>query len=166
MPRNALTLFACLLALFMFSAPALAQDAVKDKPAAPAEAPDKPKKVEAPAASQLPPVSVEHNDADVVGTRLAYQVKELIGRSSLMRLSSKDEKKIALVLKTAEEFTGRPAVSSIYTAIWLYSAKTGSLRYYLTSQTGIADAATLDATVESILTQTDKVAETYSYLFQ
>lgn len=165
MPRNALTLLACLLSLLLFASPALAQDAAKEKPAPLEQAPDKADKSD-PQTSLLPPVSIEHGDADPVGTRLAYQVKELVGRSSLMRLSTKDEKKIVLVMKTSEEFTGRPAVSSIYSAIWLYSAKTGSLRYYLTSQTGIADAASLNQTVESILTQTDKVAETYSYLFQ
>ncbi len=165
MPRAILPLLVLLAALAAFSSPALAQDAAKDKPAPLEQTPDKPAKEDA-KVSLLPPVSVEHNDADVVGVRLAYQVKELAGRSSLMRLSAKDEKKIVLLISTAEEFSGRPAVSSVYSAIWLYSAKTGSLRYYLTSQTGVADAATLNQTVEAIMAQTSKVCETYSYLFQ
>jgi len=165
MPRVIRFLIAVFAVLSILSPAAMAQEAPKEKPAPLEKALDQAVKEDA-KASALPPVSVEHNDADAVGVRLAYQVKELVGRSSLMRMSTKDEKKVVLLLTTAEEFTGRPAVSSVYSAIWLYSAKAGSLRYYLTSQTGIADAASLGQTVEAIMAQTSKVCETYSYLFQ
>ncbi len=146
---------------------AFAQDAAPQKPAEkPAQAlPDSPK-AKAPATAVKTPVAVEHKNTDVVGTRMVYHLKELLGRSSLMGLSSKDEKKLVLVVKTREEFLGRPAVSSIYSVSWLYSAKSGSLRYFLTGVVGIADAASVDQAVEAVITKTSSVAETYSYLFK
>ncbi len=141
-----------------------------DKPAVAAKPegqaiPDTPKK-DMGVDGRRTPVAIEHGDTDVVGTRMVYHLKELLGRSSLMSLTTKDEKKLVLAIQTQTEFTGRPAVSSIYSVAWLYSAKDGTLRYYLSSDTGIVDAATLEQTVEAILAKTDKMAATYGYLFQ
>jgi hypothetical protein len=111
------------------------------------------------------PVAIEHDDNDAVGTRLAYRLKELLGRSSLMQPTSKDEKKIVLVLKTKEEFPGRSGLSSIYSVSWLFSSKEGALKYFLTSEAGIVDSADIDQTAEMLLGKTDKLASTYGYLF-
>lgn len=157
---------AALMALAMpTTAPAQAD---KPAPAAKPEGqaiPDTPKK-DVGVDGRRTPVAIEHGDTDVVGTRMVYHLKELLGRSSLMSLTTKDEKKLVLVIQTQAEFTGRPAVSSIYSVAWLYSAKDGTLRYYLSSDIGIVDAATLEQTVEAVLTKTDKMAATYGYLFQ
>lgn len=157
------------LAVLVFPAtPAQAQQQAKPAPEARPETPaipDTPKKDTGPDGKRTP-VAIEHSDTDVVGTRMVYHMKELLGRSSLMSLTTKDEKKLVLVIQTQAEFTGRPAVSSIYSAAWLYSAKDGTLRYYLSSDTGIVDAVTLEQTVESLLAKTDKIAATYGYLFQ
>jgi len=155
-----------LVVLTLFAAPAVAQSPSQAKPAPEAQAiPDTPKK-ETGVDGRRTPVALEHTDMDVVGARMVYHMKELLGRSSLMGLTTKDEKKLVLVIQTREEFTGRPAVSSIYSVAWLYSAKDGSLRYFLSSDTGIVDAATLEQTVEALLVKTDKMAATYGYLFQ
>lgn len=154
--RHLLAVLCCLAALAVWSGPVRAQDAP------PADAPQK--KAPEPTARQAA-VSLEHDDTDPVGARLAYRIKELLGRSSLMRLSNKDEKKIVIVLKTREEFPGRPNLCSIYAVSWLFSAKEGSLKYFLTSEAGIVDATGLDQTAEAILARTDKLAGTYGYLF-
>ncbi|UJX41503.1 hypothetical protein K9F62_02045 [Desulfovibrio sp. JY] len=111
------------------------------------------------------PVAIEHDDSDPLGARLAYRIKEMLGRSSLMQPSSKDEKKIVIAIKTKEEFPGRPNVASIYSISWLFSSKEGSLKYFLTSEAGIVDAPGMDQTAEEILGKTDKLATTYGYLF-
>lgn len=111
------------------------------------------------------PVAIEHDDGDPLGARLAYRVKELLGRSSLMQPTSKDEKKIVIVLRTKEEFPGRPNVASIYSIAWLFSSKEGSLKYFLTSEAGVVDVPGMDQTAETILGKTDKLATTYGYLF-
>lgn len=165
-----LAVLAVVFALALLAAPAAgqAQQQAKTAPEAKPEGqaiPDTPKK-DTGVDGRRTPVGIEHTDTDVVGTRLAYHLKELLGRSSLMTLTTKDEKKLVLVIHTREEFTGRPAVSSIYSVAWLYSAKDGTLRYFLSGDTGIVDAVTLEQTVEALLVKTDKMAATYGYLFQ
>jgi len=164
---------AMVFALAVLAAPSVTPAAWAQQPAKPAaEAkpegqaiPDTPKK-DTGVDGRRTPVGIEHADTDVVGTRMVYHLKELLGRSSLMGLTTKDEKKLVLAIQTREEFTGRPAVSSIYSVAWLYSAKDGTLRYFLSADTGIVDAVTLEQTVEALLVKTDKMAATYGYLFQ
>ncbi len=150
----ALTLAAC--------GTALAQDKAAPQ-AAPAPADTPQKKTDAPA--RKTPVAIEHEDTDPVGARLAYHIKELLGRSSLMQPTAKDEKKLVLVLKTKEEFPGRPNAGSIYSVSWLFSSKEGALKYFLTSEAGVVDASGIDQAAEAILGKTDKLASTYGYLF-
>jgi len=155
---------ALLLPLVAWAGPAPAQDAAKAPQAAPAASATGPQKTPDQVARKTP-VIVEHDDADPLGARLAYHVKELLGRSALMVPSTKDEKKLVIVLKTKEEFPGRPNLCSIYAVSWLFAAKEGSLKYSLTSETGIVDATGVDAAAEAILGQTAKLASTYGYLF-
>ncbi|MHC1712130.1 MAG: hypothetical protein AB9872_08275 [Solidesulfovibrio sp.] len=160
---------AALLALalsLLATAPAQAQD--KSAPAAPQAAPtatEAPQKKTETAPAKKAAITVEHDDADPLGARLAYRLKELLGRSALMQLTNKDEKKIVIVLKTKEEFPGRPNLCSIYSVSWLFSSREGALKYYLTSEAGIVDAAGVDQTAEMLLGKTDKLANTYGYLF-
>lgn len=151
-------------------APGLAQNAAKaPAPQAAPAAPNTPAESPAPKApdssAKRLAITVEHDDTDPLGAKLAYHLKELLGRSSLMTLTNKDEKKIVIVLKTKEEFPGRPNLSSIYAISWLFSAKSGSLRYFLNAEAGIVDASGVDEAAEAILSKTDKLAATYGYLF-
>lgn len=153
-----------LAALMLACSPVLAQDKA---PAPQAATPPAPNAAKAQAATNTPtPVVVEHDDADPLGARLAYHLKELLGRSSRMRPTDKDEKKLVLVLKTKEEFPGRPNLCSIYSISWLFASRDGALKYFLTSEAGIVDASGIDQTAETILAKTDKLTSTYSYLFQ
>lgn len=152
-----------LWALLAWSAPGLAQNAAKTPAPKPAPTEANAKKAE-PTHKKLA-ITVEHDDTDPLGARLAYRIKELLGRSSLMTRSNKEEKKIVIVLKTKEEFPGRPNLCSIYGVSWLFSAKEGSLKYFLSAEAGIVDASGLDQTAEDILAKTDKLADTYGYLF-
>ncbi|WP_051261348.1 hypothetical protein [Desulfovibrio inopinatus] len=129
----------------------------------PATIPDSPRTTESDA--KKIPLFVEHDGSDVVGIRLAYQLKEMINTSSRFNLKLDDGKKIVLAIESAEEFGDRPKLSSVYSVSWLYSSKDGALKYYLTSDVGIVDRETVTETVEALLTKTDRVANTYSYLF-
>lgn len=159
------------LLVLLGTVPVLAQapgQEAKPKASPPAVAPaapePAPKKTEE-AAGKKTPVSIDHDDADPVGARLAYRVKELLGRSSLMVPTNRDEKKIVIVLKTKEEFPGRPNLCSIYAVSWLFSSREGSLKYFLASEAGIVDASNVDQAAEALLGRTDKLASTYGYLF-
>lgn len=132
--------------------------------AAPSAPEAAPKKADEPAVKKTP-VAVDHDDSDPVGARLAYRIKELLGRSALMLPTNRDEKKLVLVIKTKEEFPGRPNLCSIYSVSWLFSSREGALKYFLAAEAGIVDASSVDQTAEALLGRTDKLAATYGYLF-
>lgn len=155
----------CVLSLAAWAGPASAQHAPNAPAAKSAPPADTPQKKAPEATATKAAVTIQYGDNDPLGERLAYRLKELLGRSSLMRLSGTDEKKIVIVLTTRDEFPGRPNLSAIYAATWLFAAKEGSLKYFLTTETGIVDATTLDQTAETILGRTDTLAKTYGYLF-
>jgi hypothetical protein len=152
----AVTLLACY--------PAPAQDKAPPAPPQAASAPAVAKDADKSASKKIP-VAIEHDDTDPLGARLAYRLKELLGRSSLMQPTNKDEKKLVVVVKTKEEFPGRPGLSSIYSVSWLFSSREGALRYFLASEAGIVDSTGIDQAAETILGRTDKLAGTYGYLF-
>ena len=79
--------------------------------------------------------------------------------------TNRDEKKIVIILRTKEEFPGRPNLCSIYAVSWLFSSREGALKYYLASEAGIVDASAVDQAAEALLGRTDKLASTYGYLF-
>jgi hypothetical protein len=157
---------AALMALAMpTTAPAQAD---KPAPAAKPEGqaiPDTPKK-DVGVDGRRTPVAIEHGDTDVVGTRMVYHLKELLGRSSLMSLTTKDEKKLVLVIQTQAEFTAaRPSAPS---TPWPGSIRPRTAPCATTCPRISASwtRPTLEQTVEAVLTKTDKMAATYGYLFQ
>ncbi len=151
-----------LIVFVLFSGIAIAQT-TSNSGATPVAIPDSPRTTDEDA--KKIPLFIEHSGSDVVGIRLAYQLKEMINTSSRFNLKLDDGKKIVLAIETNNEFGDRPKLSSVYSISWLYSSKDGALKYYLTSDVGIVDRETVAETVEALLTKTDRVANTYSYLF-
>lgn len=152
------TLFAALMLVALTAGFAFAQEAT------PAPAlPDTPAE---PDVLRVSPVSVVHDDVDNVGTRLVFQLKEQLNTSSLFRLSAGDEKKIKLIIKTQQEFPGRPEIGSVYSVVWIFSASENVLTHYLASEAGVVTAANVAATAEALAGRTDAVAAQYAYLFE
>ncbi|NJB68794.1 hypothetical protein GGQ74_002467 [Desulfobaculum xiamenense] len=165
-------LVATLMLAALCAAPALAAEgpATPDAPADAAtdnatatEIPDKPTPAEALRAT---PVAIVHTDIDNVGTRLVFHLKEVLNKSSLFSLSAADEKKIKLVVRTREEFPGRPGLGSVYSVTWIFSASENVLNHYLASEVGVVSAADVAATAEALAGRTDAVAAQYAYLFE
>ena len=150
------------LAFFACAAQSAAQEPAETKSVPAAEKKDENK----PAGGKRVPITVEHSGSDPVGLKLAYVVKEMANNSSLFNLTAKDEKKIVLSLTTTEEFTGRPKIASVYGLCWLYSAKDGSLRYYLAASTGVVDVTSVEETAQAILSKTSATADSFAYLFE
>jgi len=151
--------FAALAALIFCACPVLAQstpkaESIADTPAEPAKG------------GFVTPIAVIHDSVDQLGTRLAFRLKETLNVSSLFSLTAKDEKKIKVILTTKSEFSGRPQVGSVYSAVWIFSANEAVLTHYLASETGTVDAATVDATAEALAGLTAAAAEKYAYLFE
>ncbi|MBF0482741.1 MAG: hypothetical protein HQK81_05150 [Desulfovibrionaceae bacterium] len=148
------------LALFAAAAQAAAQQPPESRAAAEKTGDNKS------AGGKRVPIAVEHAGDDPVGLKLAYVIKEMVNNSSLFVLTTKDEKKIVLTLTTKEEFSGRPKIASVYGLSWLYSAKDGSLRYYLGSVSGVVDVTGVEDAAQAILSKTSATADASAYLFE
>ncbi|MGE4297150.1 MAG: hypothetical protein AB7E47_03900 [Desulfovibrionaceae bacterium] len=131
--------------------------------AAQARIPDKPAP---PKADRSTPVTVEQRGTDDVGARLVFHVKELFNKNTLFSLSAKDGKKLKLIVSTSEEFPDRPALGSVYAAVWVYSESESTLKYYLDSRVGVVDAPDAARVAEVLAATTDTVASKYAYLFE
>lgn len=112
------------------------------------------------------PVAVVHGDVDQLGTRLAFRLKEIFNDSGLFALTSRDERKLKVVVTTRPEFPGRPQVGSVYAAVWIFSSGENVLTHYLACKAGTVDTTTVDATAEALAATTAAVAEQYAYLFE
>jgi len=112
------------------------------------------------------PVSVEFQGTDGIGQRLVYHLKEVFEKSAIFRLSGKDEKKIKVLVSTAEEFAGRPNTSSVFSVVWLYSENEGTLKYYLAATVGLVHAATVKESAEELAGRTHDIVTGYGYLFE
>ena len=136
-------------------------------PAAPApmkEIPDRPS--EARRQEQKIVISVEHEGSDNVGGRLAYHLKELFERSSLFTLSTRDERKLKVILRTVEEFPGRPNMSSAYALVLVYSETEGTLKYLLHSEVGMVHSASVKEDAELLAGKAHEIYSKYAYLFE
>ncbi|MBU1002147.1 MAG: hypothetical protein KKE73_06455 [Proteobacteria bacterium] len=151
------TLLTALAAMLFIAALAVAQDlpASKALPNTPSAA-----------KKNATPVAVIHSNDDQLGSRLAYQLKEIFNTSSLFTLTAKDEAKIKLLVSTKPEFPSRPQVGSVYSVIWIFSASENVLTHYLASETDIIDAANVAAAAEALAGRTTAVADQYAYLFE
>ena len=102
------------LALLLPAVPAFAADAPAQTDAA---IPDKPTRI----TERTPPVAVEYEGNDSIGSRLATRVKETLNSSNLFSLTDKDTPKIRILIATQPEFKDRPGVGSAYAVVWVFS---------------------------------------------
>jgi hypothetical protein len=111
------------------------------------------------------PVAVEHQGADRLGQRLALELKERLNASSLFILTPADTPRLKVVVRTTEEFPGRPGLGTAVSVTWVYSGGAGLLGHYLDGMVAVTDAAGVAALVPAIAGRTDEVAGSYAYLF-
>lgn len=121
--------------------------------------------VAAPRPGRVVPVDVQHLGSDRLGPRLALELKERFNLSSLFALTPTDTPKLKLVLRTTEEFPGRPGLGTAVSVAWVYSGGAGLLAHHLDGMVAVTDAAGVAALVSAIAARTDDVAGSYAYLF-
>lgn len=148
---------ALLLTLCLF-APALATAA--EAPAGKAVA-DKPAKT----TERRTTIAVIHEGTDSIGARLSNRLKETFNASNLFALNDKDAPKIRLLLTTQPEFSTRPAVGSVYSAVWIFSQSDAHLGYLLAREVGTLNMEDVDSLVHQLIERTDGIAVKYNYLF-
>jgi len=102
-------------------------------------------------------VGIIYSGTDTIGTRLVYQIKEGIRRSSGLRLSNADEPKIGLYIQSWELPTG-PSASAIATAYVYYDTRD---ELFLALQLVGCGGGRVNETAETIVAQLDKHAEKY-----
>lgn len=111
-------------------------------------------------------VIYNNNNMDSLGRRLVFTMRERFNKSELFRLSGYDEQKIRIVVKSAEEFQGRPGLSSVYSIVWNFSYGKDVLSSYLSSQVGFVPHDGITDKAESLVARTDEIYTQYSYLFE
>ena len=116
-------------------------------------------------AGRTTPVAVEHAGGDRLGQRLALEIKERLNVSSLFTLTTADTPRIKVVVRTTEEFPGRPGLGTAVSVTWVYSGGAGLLGHYLDGMVAVTDASGVAALVPAIVGRTDEVAGSYAYLF-
>ncbi len=112
------------------------------------------------------PISIIYSGQDSIGMRLVLEMKEYLMKSKIFRLSTKDEKKIKIFLKTKDEFPARPGLGSVYSVVWCYSPSEDVLSTYLDSYVGVINFNQVKSTAEVIISKTDEVVSQFSYLFE
>lgn len=147
---------ALLLALCLF-APSLASSAeAPSKPIA-----DKPAKT----VERRTTIAVIHEGTDSIGARLSNRLKEAFNASNLFALNDKDAPKVRLLLTTQPEFSTRPAVGSVYSAVWIFSQSDAHLGYLLAREVGTLNMEDVDSLVHQLVERSDGIAVKYNYLF-
>lgn len=154
------SLLCCLLLLAPALAARAADPAGNSSVAAPVNA-----TALAPRPGRVISVDVQHVGSDRLGPRLALELKERLNVSSLFALTPADTPKLKLVLRTMEEFPGRPGLGTAVSVAWVYSGGAGLLAHHLDGMVAVTDAAGIAALVSAIAARTDDVAGSYAYLF-
>ncbi|WP_027722824.1 hypothetical protein [Maridesulfovibrio zosterae] len=112
------------------------------------------------------PVVVVHTGDDVLGGSLALKVKESFRKSVLFQLADKTKKSVRIKIVSSSEFSERPEIGSVYTAIWTFAESEDVVPFYLAEELGLVNQQNLDRTAAKLLNRTDKIAEEYKYLFE
>jgi hypothetical protein len=110
-------------------------------------------------------VAVEHEGADTIGAKLAFELKELFNSASLFNLTDKDMPKITVFISTVPEFASRPEVGSAFAVVWAYSESEGTLKHYLGREVGVVSDASARTAAQQLAERTDEIALKYAYLF-
>ena len=156
--KRPLASLALLCLCLVFAAPALAAQAGK-----PLE--DKP----APTLDRVTVISVRAEGNDSIGARLATRLKERFNESNLFALNDDEQKdvpKFKLLLNTAPEFPGRPAVGSVYGVCWVFSQGKDYLGFLLAREVGTVNSEDLEALVNKLVERTDGITAKYSSLLK
>jgi len=103
-------------------------------------------------------VEVDHTGQDIVGSRLAYQVKEGIRRSGGLRLTSIDEPRLIIYLVTMDEFNDTPGTATIFSYA-LVSKGTEGPRYFITSGVEKCGTQRINESAEGLVADIDKEAD-------
>lgn len=110
-------------------------------------------------------VEIEHQGKDNVGSRLVYQIKEEIRRSSGLRLTTIKEPRLVVHVMTMENSFTPPETNSVLGVIinstegWLVELVNGER--FLTATIGSCGRGPVNEMAESIIARIDKEAEPF-----
>ncbi len=111
------------------------------------------------------PVSVQLEGTDTLGSKLAFQLKEIFNSGTLFSLTAKEEPKILLIISTASEFPSRPEVGSAYSAVWVYYERPTAFTSYLAGEVGVVSPDGVDNLAARLAERTSGIATKYAYIF-
>jgi hypothetical protein len=112
------------------------------------------------------PVEFIHDGDDVVGGRLAYQIKECIRKSSAMTLASAEGGcRYQLIVQTMPYAEDSPSAATLYSYvinIYIPVTANGCGAGYITSSIGYCGSDRVASCAESIVANLDSVIEDWS----
>lgn len=106
-------------------------------------------------------IYVDHSGADLIGRRLAFQIKEVINNSSSMTTTYlKSDATIIINLITMEDFNSEGYLS-IYSVSWLTHNSEGCVFNYvfLSSTIGYTGTERVNECAEGLVADTDKLIQ-------
>lgn len=107
-------------------------------------------------------ISVSHSGDDMVGSTLAYELREKIKSSNQMELARSDKLAngivVSLVTIDPEEESNVGATQTAYSATWNYLIvrRDGTAQFHLSSSVGICGADRVISCAQSLAASTDK----------
>lgn len=117
-------------------------------------------------------IEIEHSGDDIVGARFVYNIKEMIRKSSALKLTYSDESRIKMIIITITYDDRHPSTACVYSVTWTLS---GTWRHkgnegvlhplYLTGVLGTCGSDRVESVAESIVAKTDELAEDYLFIF-
>jgi len=104
-------------------------------------------------------VYISNTSKDIVGSRLAYKIKENIRKSSGMQLvPAENESVIQIRMVTLDP--GNNGNSTVYSVVWTITQLTNlSAKLYWTSSVGTCGSNRVDEVSESLVAQTDDIID-------
>lgn len=107
------------------------------------------------------PVEVRHSGDDMIGSRLVYQVKELIRSSRSMKLVSNNGARFIINIVSLDHDPNSPGHRSVYSVSILFSFVEGGYPLYLTSLVGYAGSDRVRDAAESLVATADRAIESF-----
>jgi hypothetical protein len=104
------------------------------------------------------PVEVIAHAPDTIGSRLVYNVKEIIRQSSGFRIAGQDENRVVINIQTMEPPNGEYPSGTIFGIAWYYYIKGGS-PIYMNHTLGWVGTQKVKEGAEFIVARTDLVIQ-------
>jgi hypothetical protein len=112
------------------------------------------------------PIELQHTGDDIVGSRLAYYVKEGLRKSSGLTLSDDSDYRIQLSIVTLDPSSNKDGYSTVYSAVWKLKFPTQLYPFFLNQSVGTCGSRRIEDVADGLVADTDKLATDFVRLIK